>query len=1135
MYNLPYIIERVISELRTDLEQRLNKQKRLHFRTIRRSCGLRQNNQERLELINIHLKRNDIIASTNSGTRAWNGDVIGIRQYITFELRDNLMQTYNDYPDITLLDKHINKSKSILLAVAYLDEVMIDHLVNSCKEYDIKLRVVCDYNYNSNIYTCSRIRAKVESVGEFRTSAGRNNEGIMHTKIYVFYLHNDQITTFNTSANFTANAWKSRNIESPVTVQIGDNKDSQLLIMLNTAEEIWKMATEQNPRQLSLKDKVVHKSRPELGKGIIYEIELGTAEVKFGRNVENVKLADLELVVDPLQMLKNGEINPKDNLYKVKAKFLANYIYAQNGLTGEFTDFKIDPVPHQLLSLKKIIESEHGGNMLFADDVGLGKTIEAGLVINDVLTRKGDNARVLILVPAGLKWQWQEEMYEKFGKQFGIWGSDDSARIFSNGTGSKNLLIASQQKAAQKDWIDAIMNNITPYDLIVIDECHRVAGEDVNIRKLVNKIREKNCVKQFLLLSATPHSGKPDRFLNLLNILDKSEFPKGDKTKSSIEKIEKRPDIVQRYIYRNDKLTVTDFERKPLFKDIVTNSVFVKFTDEEKAFSTAVMKYIYAYYQAQQEAQGNLSLQIGFVGTIYRKMLASSWRSLYRSILARYNFLQQEADSSAIEPLADEEEIDEKEERYIEKLIKDMKQKEIYTDEKRDLRNIIRKAEVLKEQKIDSKISKLLAILNLPENINDKFLIFTQYVKTLDVIKEALGKKNTAEIQGSIDPIARRREVEKFRDGLRFMISTEAGGEGINLQFAHKVINFDIPWNPARLQQRIGRVWRYGQTQDVVVYNFYVEESEDDNVLRILDERMDEIINIFITPVQFPNIPANLKGALLYDLKMKVLGEMQDVESFVNEMGLLSVEMKKQRQKDLELNILKAYELVKNNDQLSAGIGVELENLKGFYASRDIPYLKFFAEAFAKSLNGTLFENESIYKFEIPSDMLPKDIEELNSRQYTFAKDKQDKDKDIRYFGFGDSNFNAIMSLCRRSDYGGLLAYFSIPLFLSNSQACLMATTITMSPVTDTQDSESYPLTAFVSVPDGNPIAPEDLFKSEWEGPSVQAAYNFNENLLQTNIRNILNDKNSKLKAIRNKEFNFTNINIESVVANSKQ
>ena len=252
-----------------------------------------------------------------------------------------------------------------------------------------------------------------------------------------------------------------------------------------------------------------------------------------------------------------------------------------------------------------------------------------------------------------------------------------------------------------------------------------------------------------------------------------------------------------------------------------------------------------------------------------------------------------------------------------------------------------------------------------------------------------------------------------------------------------------------------------------------------------LDNKMNEIINTFIMQ-QFRSVPPNLKGALLYDLKMKVLGEMKDVGSgsFVNEMGLLNEEMQKQRLKYAEQKIKDAYELVKNNDQLSAQTGIELEELRGFYASRNMPYLKLFAESFAKSLNGKLIEqNEDIYKFEIPTDTLPSNIPDLNSRKYTFAKDKQNRDEDIRYFGFGDSYFNIIMELCKQPSYGGLLAYLSNSSFLSDSKACLMATTTTQSVVTGEDDSETYPLTAFVSVPDGSPVAPEDLFKSEWEKP----------------------------------------------------
>ena len=282
------------------------------------------------------------------------------------------------------------------------------------------------------------------------------------------------------------------------------------------------------------------------------------AQVVFdGGNLQAVKISDLQIIIDPLQMIEEGSKGQRDTIYKkTKAKFLSHYIYAQNSLTHEFNDLRIKPVPHQLLALKKSITSPHGGNLLFADDVGLGKTIEAGLVIQDIISRIGKEiARVLIMCPAGLKWQWYEEMKDKFGLDFNIWKwhTTGGAEAFSGSFHGQNKLIASYHGMVVGTMEEAILRMMETYDLVVIDECHKFSNDATQWWELTRDMREKNKVGQILLLSATPHSGDRNRFLNLLHLLDSREFPKGTSTQDSLKRVTTQS-IIENYIYRNDKL-----------------------------------------------------------------------------------------------------------------------------------------------------------------------------------------------------------------------------------------------------------------------------------------------------------------------------------------------------------------------------------------------------------------------------------------------------------------------------------------------------------------------------------------------------------------------------------------------------
>jgi len=348
----------------------------------------------------VYTKRDNV----RNGKENWHWlDLIGNECYVTFifDTKKNVKEinSYNiikvrtvnkPAPTVGLLERYIKQSRGILICSAYLDEEMAEHIVGICKRNNIGLRIIADMNFNLNIYNCSKIRSLYESVGKFRTLSGFDSEsGIMHLKLYVFYQKNKEVSVFNTSANLTAAAWKFINSESPVTIQTGNVDDTQLAVLINAAENLWLKSERTQIMNFNRDDKVTH---PVYGSGQIMKINDPVAGVLFGdSNFVSVKLMDLKLLLNPIQKLKDKAFTERDNIHRVKAKFLAYYIFSQNSLTNEFDDVRIKPVPHQLLALKKAITSPTGGNLLFADDVGLGKTIEAGLVISQKWAERSFN------------------------------------------------------------------------------------------------------------------------------------------------------------------------------------------------------------------------------------------------------------------------------------------------------------------------------------------------------------------------------------------------------------------------------------------------------------------------------------------------------------------------------------------------------------------------------------------------------------------------------------------------------------------------------------------------------------------------------------------------------------------------
>ncbi len=888
------------------------------------------------------------------------------------------------------------------------------------------------------------------------------------------------------------------------------------------------------------KQKVKHNTH---GEGAILKIQGDRANVQFEKNTIIIPISELEPSTDPIDSLRRGETPERNGYWRVQTKFLASYIEAQNSVTSEFYNFKIKPLPHQFVALKRVIESTKGGNMLFADDVGLGKTIEAGLVINHIYQKKKGKARILILVPAGLKWQWREELQTKFGIFFNIWGydTDPGSIAFSNKMGGVNLLIASQQRVVNGINEDLILEQVEKYDLVVIDECHRLSNSDTQLFRFIRDLNKDNFIIQTLMLSATPHFGIQERFLNILHLLDMDglKISRDKDREQSLDNIQKR-EFLKQYIYRNDKLSVKDYNNKNLFRNIKIIPVSVTLAPEEKKFCDSVLDYIENLYDYSKNRDQTTKRRTGFVIAIYKKMLDSSWRSVLEALKIRLKTLNGESVKSSKKSydIDEMEGSEEKSEIELHSKLKGLPQ--IWKKEINALETLIQMGNALEKMEVDNKINKLFETLNTPENKNDKFIIFTQYVRTLEIIQESLLKENKfiPLIYGALSPEERNVNIKEFKDKdkNRFLISTEAGGEGLNLQFAHKIINFDLPWNPARIQQRIGRVWRYGQTKDVEVYNFYVSNSPYNEFLKRLDEKLTTICEEFIMKVNFENIPKELNDALVYHLKMEVLGDLDESseanpENILN--NLIRDELEKERFDAAEKILRESIELITQHKELYA-FAADLQETEGFFTPRDFPVLQLYADSFAKSFNGEIQLNKKMLQFSLPNsakEELKLDIEKVNRAKFTLERYQDLEDDTVAFFGFGEKIFEKMISFSNQKNFGGF-AYVSIKgLSKSDSVIHLVEADCIA------EDKESYKISIPVLMPGKIILNLTNLFSSNsnWKEENPKKIETKEIELNEFDLDDILTNKKQELENLRKKKFVISNLRISTsigVVAN---
>ncbi|MBO8156117.1 MAG: DEAD/DEAH box helicase [Bacillaceae bacterium] len=464
---------------------------------------------------------------------------------------------------------------------------------------------------------------------------------------------------------------------------------------------------------------------------------------------------------------QNGPFCPY-NLFKMSYETVRHLAISDfKGLVTPSHLPHMDFLPHQLDCARQVVE-EMNGRAILADEVGLGKTIEAGLILKEYMIR-GLAKKVLILVPASLVNQWVKELNDKF---YIPAVAQHKPYVFEQ----YDIVVSSIDTAKRSPYSDIVLNK--HYDMVIIDEAHKLRNHKTKNYQFARKLKKTYC----LLLTATPVQNKLTDLFNLVTILkpgylgNYEEFTENfGRNRNVLKQDEKLKQLVNRVMVRNRRKDTGVAWTKRNIK-----TVWVDFCDEER--------------EVYRELEENTISSDPFTSLTLKREFCSSREACYLSL----------------------------------KKLKEKSQSE-------SLQQLIEKIEVLPHH------SKAKKVVELIEKTDEKFIVFTEYRASQYYLQWYLQQHGISSVpyRGGFKRSKKEWMQQLFRNHAQVLIATEAGGEGINLQFCRNMIHYDLPWNPMRLEQRIGRIHRFGQTDDVNVFYLTVRDTIDEHLLSLLYEKID--------------------------------------------------------------------------------------------------------------------------------------------------------------------------------------------------------------------------------------------------------------------------------------------------------
>lgn len=610
---------------------------------------------------------------------------------------------------------------------------------------------------------------------------------------------------------------------------------------------------------------------------VILTLPMGGSVKLVGKGVRSSKVYEPVLTLDQIQQL---QASPAQEPFDGDAGSFRLGIEAMRlGLAYEYDPYfslsiaRVDPLPHQLEAVYDYFIKLPRIRFLLADDPGAGKTIMAGLLIKELKIR-GLVKRTLIVTPANLSFQWQRELKDKFRENFEVVRSDVlRANYGMNPWQEKNQVITSVSWVSRiEDAKESLLRS--QWDLIVVDEAHKMSASSADKKTLAYQLGESlsQMTDHFLLMTATPHKGDPENFCLFLSLLDRDVY---GNIKSLEEAMENRE--APFYLRRLKEALVTFPEPdtgivKALFTKRIVQTTPFQISDEELDLYDQLTRYVEDQSIKAAHEDSARARAVGFTMAMLQRRFASSIyavrRTLERMKEKREKILEDPAKfrqdqinrrlPEDFDDLPDEEQqeiLSELEATVISYDPNDLRM------EIAELEKLIRDAKVLEGQEAEIKVRRLKQLLTEEGIFADpsmKLLLFTEHKDTLDFLVgdgrdgRPLGKLRewgltVTQIHGGMKigdrdtPGTRIYAEREFRESCQVLVATEAAGEGINLQFCWLMINYDIPWNPVRLEQRMGRIHRYGQEKDCLIFNFVTTNTREGRVLQKLFERIEKI------------------------------------------------------------------------------------------------------------------------------------------------------------------------------------------------------------------------------------------------------------------------------------------------------
>ena len=695
---------------------------------------------------------------------------------------------------------------------------------------------------------------------------------------------------------------------------------------------------------------------------------------------------------------------------------------------------KVDPLPHQIEAVYGHVLRLPRIRFLLAHDPGAGKTIMAGLIIKEMKLRHLAN-RILIVVPGHLKDQWRRELKDKFEENFVIADRGSTDALYGENVWSKESQIVTSIDFAKRDEILPSLQ-ASQFDLIIADEAHKMAaykyGDKITKtgRYKLGEILSANS-EHLLFLTATPHKGDTENFRLFLDLLEPGFFATPEMLEESIQKDENT------LFLRRVKEDMKDFDGKPLFLPRHVSTPSYSLSGPERDLYRKITEYVRHQYNKALSTEKKRNISFALI--ILQRRLASSSFALWKSLQRRRGKLQdilknfEKSRKSAPKPFDfdDAEDLSEEERWQQESLWETLS----IAENRGELQNeinmlgeLIAEAKSVIDQEAEVKLKELKDAMRDLENksANKKILIFTESRDTLEYLDKKIRAwgYDISTIHGGMK-LDERIEAEKtFKTQTQVMIATEAAGEGINLQFCHLMINYDIPWNPNRLEQRMGRVHRYGQKFEVYVYNLIAQDTVEGRIFKRLFEKLDEIRE-------------HLGSDKVYD----IIGEIyygKDLSQLLTD-AAMGARTEDEILQELDITVDEEY-IRKVRDDLGDTLATKHIDFTRIRDLRErarenklIPEYtaEFFKKAFTKAEGKIRERPRSLYAIDsIPyeirniarDDKIKKSFGSIMNSypKITFNKEVGSDDQDAEFITFGHPLFEAVLEWIGRSFSGDL-------------------------------------------------------------------------------------------------------------------